>query len=144
MLSIINVYTQGSQVGISLHGLGGFFLITYFVLEVVFLFLSKSLLVHKLFIWIRLRRQIKKLIPGWWEISKISLITINRKSVGFEVYVQVKNKINNNWTNDYVIVNSWGRIRSQKLTKLIKSHDVGEELKIKEWQRNKILEDIGI
>lgn len=141
---MIDVYHHGSQIGISLHGWGGFLIITYFVLEMVFLFLTKSLLIHKLFIWLRLRRQVKQLIPKWWKISQISLITIERKSTGFEVYVQVKNKITNNWTNDYVIVNWFGKIKNQKLTKLIKSHDVGEELKIKEWMRNKVLEDIGI
>ena len=141
---MIDFYQHGSQIGISLHGWGGFLLITYFVLEMVFLFLTKSLLIHKLFIWFNLRRQLKKMIPNWWKISKISLITINRKSTGFEVYVQVKNKINNNWTNDYIIVNWLGVIKNQKLLKSIKSHDVGEEFKIKQWQRNKILEDIGI
>lgn len=141
---MIDFYQHGTQIGISLHGWGGFLLITYFVLEMCFLFLTKSLIVNKLIIWINVRRQVKKLIPRWWQISKISLITIERKSTGFEVYVQVKNKITNNWTNDYVIVNWFGKIKNQKLTKLIKSHDVGEELKIKEWMRNKVLEDIGI
>lgn len=141
---MIDFYQHGTQIGISLHGWGGFLLITYFVLEMCFLFLTKSLIVNKLIIWINVRRQVKKLIPRWWQISKISLITIERKSTGFEVYVQVKNKINNNWTNDYIIVNWFGKIKNQKLLKSIKSHDTGEELKIKEWQRNKVLEDIGI
>lgn len=141
---MIDFYQHGTQIGISLHGWGGFLLITYFVLEMCFLFLTKSLIVNKLIIWINVRRQVKKLIPRWWQISKISLITIERKSTGFEVYVQVKNKINNNWTNDYIIVNWFGKIKNQKLLKSIKSHDDGEELKIKEWQRNKVLEDIGI
>jgi len=142
---MIDFYQHGSQIGISLHGWGGFLLITYFVLEMVFLFLTKSLLIHKLFIWFNLRRQLKKMIPNWWKISKISLITINRKSTGFEVYVQVKSKlVVSDWTNDYVVVDWLGRIKHQKIIEGIKYYDDRKSDEIKSWQRNKILEDIGI
>ena len=83
---MIDVYQHGSNIGISLHGWGGFLLITYFVLEMVFLFLTKSLLIHKLFIWFRVRREVKKLIPKWWKLDKVNVLTIERVNTRYKVF----------------------------------------------------------
>lgn len=141
---MIDFYTEGAKVGITFHGIDSFLLITYFVLEMIILFTTGSLFIHKLVIWINLRREIKKIIPKWWKVDSVRILSINRTSTGFEVFVKATNKINKNWSNDYVIVNQWGKIKSEKLTTRIKLEDREQELEIKEWQRNKVLENIGI
>lgn len=141
---MIDFYQNGHQIGISLHGWGGFLIITYFVLEMVFLFLTKSLLIHKLFIWFNLRRQLKKIIPDWWLVDKVNALTIERINTGYKVYVQISSKLDNNWTNDYVIVNWFGKIKNQKIIEGIKYYDDRKSDEIKNWKRNKVLEDIGI
>jgi DNA polymerase III delta subunit len=142
---MVDFYINDSQLGISLHGFGGFLLIVILLLEIFFLFITKSFFIHKMIIWFRLRKQIKKMIPGWWNINKISFLTIKRRSSGFEVYIELVNNINKKCCNDYVITNRFGKIsRPIELIKTIEKYDKGEELKIKQWQRNKLLENIGI
>lgn len=141
---MIDVYANGSQIGISLHGWGGFLLITYFFIEMVLLFTTKSLLIHKLFICFRLRKEVKKIIPNWWKVDKINALTIERMNTGYKVYVQINSKLDNEWTNDYIIVDWLGRIKNQKLIEGIKYYDDRKSDEIKRWKRNSTLENIGI
>lgn len=141
---MIDVYQHGSNIGISLHGWGGFLLITYFVLEMVFLFLTKSLIIHKLIIWFKVRREVIKLIPNWWKIDSVNILTIERLNTGYKVYVQIKSKLSNDWTNDHIIVNWLGKIKNQKLIEGIKYYDDRKSDEIKRWKRNNTLENIGI
>lgn len=141
---MIDIYQQGSQVGISLHGWGGFLLITYFFIEMVFLFTTKSLIFHKLFICFRLRKEVKKIIPNWWKVDKVNALTIEKMNTGYKVYVQIKSKLNKEWTNDHIIVDWSGKIKNQKLTENIKYYDDRKSDEIKRWKRNNTLENIGI
>jgi hypothetical protein len=140
---MIDVYQHGSNIGISLHGWGGFLLITYFVLEMVFLFLTKSLLIHKLFIWFRVRRKVKKLIPKWWKLDKVNVLTIERVNTRYKVYVQLRSRLMvSDWTNDHIIVDWLGSIKNQKLIEGIKYYDDRKSDEIKRWKRDNILEKI--
>lgn len=141
---MIDIYQQGSQVSISLHGWGGFLLITYFFIEMVFLFTTKSLILHKLFICFRLRKEVKKIIPNWWKVDKVNALTIEKMNTGYKVYVQIKSKLNKEWTNDHIIVDWSGKIKNQKLTENIKYYDDRKSDEIKRWKRNNTLENIGI
>lgn len=141
---MIDVYSQGSQVGVVLSGVSGFLLITYIVLELVFLSLTGSFLFHKLFLWHRVRKELNKIIPKWWKVYSVNPLTIQRKSGGFEVYVKVVSRINGSWTNDHIKVNWWGKVLDETLTKAIAFEDRSMDSEIKSWQRNKALEDIGI
>jgi hypothetical protein len=155
---MIDIYTNGSQVGLSIHGLGGLLLLSYFVLDVISLFATKSLIIHKILIWLRLRREVKKLIPNWWRVDTINILTIerchyqrgNKFLVGYRVYVKIKTKIIKSnpstldWTNDWIIVDRLGRIKHQKLIENIKWYDDRNVDKIKRWKRDNRLNDLGI
>lgn len=142
---MIDFYSNGSQIGFSLHGWGGIMLLSYFVLDVVSLFVTKSLIIHKILIWFRVRREVKKLIPNWWSIDKVNIVTIERLNTGYKVYVQIRSKLMvSDWTNDHIIVDWLGRIKNQKLIEGIKWYDDRSEDKIKRWKRDNILEKIGI
>jgi len=142
---MIDVYSNGTQIGLSLHGWGGMLLASYFILEVVNLFITKSLIIHKILIWFRVRREVKKLIPNWWRVDTINILTIERLNTGYKVYVQIKSKlILSDWTNDYVIVDWLGGIKNQKLIEGIKWYDDRSVEKIKRWKRDNRLNDLGI
>jgi hypothetical protein len=142
---MIDIYTHGSQIGLSLHGWGGGLLASYFILEVVNLFITKSLIIHKILIWLRLRREVKKLIPNWWRVDTINILTIERLNTGYKVYVQIRSKlVSDCWTNDYVIVDWLGGIKNQKLIEGIKYYDDRSVDKIKRWKRDNRLNDLGI
>jgi hypothetical protein len=142
---MIDVYSNGSQIGLSLHGWGGILLASYFFLEVINLFITKSLIIHKILIWLRLRREVKKLIPNWWRVDTINILTIERLNTGYKVYVQIRSKLMGSaWTNDYVIVDWLGGIKNQKLIEGIKWYDDRSGDKIKRWKRDNRLNDLGI
>jgi hypothetical protein len=142
---MIEFYSNGTQIGFSLHGWGGIILLSYFVLDVVSLFATKSLIAHKILIWFRVRREVKKMIPNWWSIDKVDIVTIERLNTGYKVYVQIRSKLmKSDWTNDHIIVDWLGRIKNQKLIEGIKWYDDRSEDKIKRWKRDNILEKIGI
>ncbi len=141
---MIEFYSNGTQIGFSLHGWGGIILLSYFVLDVVSLFATKSLIAHKILIWFRVRREVKKMIPNWWSIDKVDIVTIERLNTGYKVYVQIRSKLmKSDWTNDHIIVDWLGRIKNQKLIEGIKWYDDRSEDKIKRWKRDNILEKIG-
>jgi hypothetical protein len=143
---MIDIYTHGSQVGLSIHGLGGLLLLSYFVLDVVSLFVTKSLIIHKILIWFRVRREVKKLIPNWWKIDKVNLITIERLNTGYKVYVQIRSKLMvSDWTNDHIIVDWLGGIKNEKLIEGIKWYDDRSVEKIKQRERrDSRLNQLGI
>ena len=140
---MIDIYTHGYQVGFSIHGWGGIILLSYFVLEMISLFVTKSLIAHKIIIWFRVRREVKKLIPNWWKIDKVNLITIERLNTGYKVYAQIRSKLMvSDWTNDHIIVDWLGRIKNEKLIEGIKWYDDRNVDTIKIWKRDNILEQI--
>lgn len=142
---MIDVYSNGSQIGLSLHGWGGMLLASYFFLEVINLFITKSLIIHKILIWLRLRREVKKLIPNWWRVDTINILTIERLNTGYKVYVQIRSKLMGSaWTNDHIIVDWLGGIKNQKLIEGIKWYDDRSGDKIKRWKRDNRLNDLGI
>jgi hypothetical protein len=142
---MIDVYSNGSQIGLSLHGWGGMLLASYFFLEVINLFITKSLIIHKILIWFRVRREVKKLIPNWWSIDEVNIVTIERLNTGYKVYVQIRSKLMKSaWTNDHIIVDWLGRIKNQKLIEGIKYYDDRSVEKIKQWKRDNRLNDLGI
>ena len=151
---MIDFFHQGSQVGISIHGISGLLLFVY-VISVIYLVVStKSFMIHKLIISLRVRSQIKNLLPKWWYIEKISWTQISKDKSGYEVFVRVRSRIptggrriysdNTCTTNDWVKVNWLGRIIKEDLTSWIESEDNLHESEIKQWSRNKSLEEIGI
>lgn len=153
---MIDFYSNGSQIGFSIHGWVGILLLCYIALELVSLLISRSLIIHKILIWFRVRREVKKIIPNWWEIDIINILTIerchyqwgNKFLVGYRVYVKIKTKIYKShpstldWTNDWIIVDRLGRIKHQKLIENIKWYDDRNVDTIKIWKRDNILEQI--
>ena len=114
---------------------------------------------------LRVRNQIKKMLPDWWYIEKISYLTINKNDgfvfgggLEYQVFIRVRCKIPNGvhqiyednkkvllgTTNDWVKVNWLGTIKRQSLMASIFVEDNLHQSQIKQWSREKTLEKIGI
>ena len=158
---MIDFFHEGSNIGFSINGWSGFLLLIYILIEIFFLIITKVPLTHKIFLGLRVRNQIKKMLPDWWYIEKISYITINKfrddprrqRQGEYEVYVKVRSKIStgsyhiygsNTCTNDWVEVNWLGKIKRQSLIENILIDDSSHQSEIKQWSREKTLEKIGI
>ena len=151
---MIDFFQEGSNIGFSLSGVSGFILLFYVLIEICFFIVTKTFLIHKMIMGLRVRSQIKKMLPNWWYIEKMSYLTINRRQGEYQVYVKVRSKIptgghhiygdNTCTTNDWVEVNWLGKIKRQSLMASIFVEDNTHQSEIKQWSREKALEKIGI
>lgn len=167
---MIDFFQEGSNIGFTLNGWSGALLLIYVIIEICFFIITKTLLIHKMIMGLRVRNQIKKMLPDWWYIEKISYLTISRTTnfsilnplldcwsvqyPEYQVFVRVRSKIptgghhiygdNTCTTNDWVKVNWLGTINRQSLMASIFVEDNLHESEIKQWSREKALEKIGI
>lgn len=147
---MIDFYQNGSQLGIAINGVGGTILLFYVIIELSMFSVTRTFLWHKLLIGLRIRKQVSNSIPKWWKINKISTLTISRKKNNlldwnYECYVEVQSKcVEGVWTNDYVKIDRWGKIIKCDLYNNIKSYDLRNEDLIKQYNRDSILEELGI
>ena len=145
---MIDFFHHGSNIGFSLNGVSGLLLLFYVLIEICFFIVTKTFLIHKMIMGLRVRNQIKKMLPDWWYIEKISYLTINKRQGEYQVYVKVRSMLTNSLyvdtTNDWVKVNWLGTIKRQSLMASIFSADIDHQSEIKQWSREKALEKIGI
>lgn len=162
---MIDFFQEGSNIGFSLNGVSGLLLLFYVLIEICFFIVTKTFLIHKMIMGLRVRNQIKKMLPDWWYIEKISYLTINKNDgfvfgggLEYQVFIRVRSKIPNGvhqiyednkkvllgTTNDWIKVNWLGTIKRQSLMASIFVEDKLHENEIKQWSREKTLEKIGI
>ena len=145
---MIDFFHEGSNIGFSLNGWSGALLLIYIMIEISFLIISKSFLIHKIFLWFVVRNKIRKVIPKWWSIDRISLLTIYKRNSNYEVFVKLSYKPSGDIsTNDYVKVNFFGEMIEDAefgLLENIKLRDMCRETQIKQWSRDNTLEQLGI
>ena len=145
---MIDFFQEGSNIGFSLNGWSGALLLIYIMIEISFLIISKSFLIHKIFLWFVVRNKIRKAIPKWWSIDRISLLTIYKRNSNYEVFVKLSYKPSGDIsTNDYVKVNFFGEMIEDAefgLLENIKLRDMCRETQIKQWSRDNTLEQLGI
>jgi hypothetical protein len=145
---MIDFFQEGSNIGFSLNGWSGALLLIYIMIEISFLIISKSFLIHKIFLWFVVRNKIRKAIPKWWSIDRISLLTIYKRNSNYEVFVKLSYKPSGDIsTNDYVKVNFFGEMVEDAefgLLENIKLRDMCRENQIKQWSRDNTLDQLGI
>ena len=145
---MIDFFHEGSNIGFSLNGWSGALLLIYIMIEISFLIISKSFLIHKIFLWFVVRNKIRKAIPKWWSIDRISLLTIYKRNSNYEVFVKLSYKPSGDIsTNDYVKVNFFGEMIEDAefgLLENINLRDMCRETQIKQWSRDNTLEQLGI
>lgn len=162
---MIDFFQHGSNIGFSISGYSGFLLLMYFLIEVSFFGATKTFLIHKLFIGLRVNRQVKKMLPEWWYIEKISYLTINKNDgfifgggLEYQVFIILRSKIPTGGhhkeyariygatctTNDWIKVNWLGKIERQSFMASIFVEDKTHESQIKQWSRDNTLKKLGI
>jgi len=91
-------------------------LTTFIVTFVIFnLLTSRIFFVYKIFLYFRLRRNINKMLPVWWNIKSISYVTMRK--IGhkqYEAFISVKSLIDETQTNDYINFDNKGNIVNKK------------------------------
>ncbi len=143
---MIDFFHKGSEVGMVINGFGGALIFVYVILELIFRFTTGVFLFHKLLIGIMIIKQMKNQIPQHWKLDTLSIITVNKKNTNnYECYVSVGSRyMNGLWTNDYIKTNRWGKIVNTNIFDNIKYLDSQNKDKVKQYNRDKNLERIGI
>ena len=147
---MIDFFHSGSQVGFSINGVGGLILLFYVVIELALFSITRTFLLPKLLIGLRVWKQVRSTIPKWWKINKVSILTVAKKknnllSWNYECYVEVQSKYSEGtWTNDYVKTDKWGKIVKCDIFDNITIIDSRHSDKVKQYNREKALENIGI
>lgn len=150
---MFDFYHNGNTIGFTVSGMSGGIMLFYIIIEFSFYLITKTFLFHKLLIGLRVRYQVRKMIPKWWYIKKISYLTINKNRVKnrihddygkYEVFIEVMSKVKDSYTNDWIKVNWLGKIKREDLLSNIEFEDSIHQKEIKQWSRNNILEEIGI
>ena len=144
---MFNFIHSGSSVVFSITGYTGLLLLIYLIIEISSYTMTRSFFIHKLIISLRVRREIKKIIPPWWKVEYVSLVGIQAKWPNFSVLIRLKSDISTHSSffgsiTTYITTNWYGKIEKEAFTDFIKEND--NELEVKKWLREKRLNEIGI
>lgn len=167
----MNFYSDGTTIGVSLT-IWGLLFIAYSFLEIYSIYKTRMLFIHKLLIYIRVKRNIKKTIPSWWKLNKIYLFqffSVREKDpipyMSFKSGINCKPKIKLKNKNEYTIVlpidcirsidglkigtwlgvNIFGKIKDDSYLNSLNNYDKGLPKEVqKQYKRDSILEELGI
>lgn len=67
---MFDFYHNGNTIGFTVSGMSGGIMLFYIIIEFSFYLITKTFLFHKLLIGLRVRYQVRKMIPKWWYIKK--------------------------------------------------------------------------
>lgn len=144
----MEVYSHGDVVGVSISSIWVMIFIVYLTLEILSTLFSRIPVLYKIFLYFRVRDEVKKVIPLWWEIKDISAITMAYRGGYIECYVAVHQQLDGHiWTNDHIKINWTGNIIKTELVDNINRLDgrvgIGDSVK-KQYTRDKALSELGI
>lgn len=127
---------------ISIDSYFGALMFVLFIYEVYLIFITKTSTIHKIFLYFKIWKYLKKNKPEWWSIKRISLITINKENKSYKIFVSLSNSINKSYTCDWISVDFLGRVKRTNIFKDIKFYDKDCQEEIKSYIRDKKIKDI--
>jgi len=142
----MEVYSHGGVVGFVLSGWVGLLFIIWIFSEIMSLITSRMFFIRKLFIYFRLRNKMSKMIPHWWKISHIDIITMRKTDNGFiETYIKIKSKLDSDvWTNNWLVIDKDISLIECDLFDRLKREDDRLGVNPTQLNREKMLSDLGI
>jgi hypothetical protein len=143
---MVELHTSGSIISIS-FGLTSSLLLVYLILQLVLSFKTKVLPFHRTFLFIRVLIELKKRKPKHWKFSLhnlLSPLTINKKEGVYQVFIRINSEAYNEWTCDWIMVNSSGKIVSEQLSRTMNMYDDKSKSDIIQYNRNKNLKNLGL
>jgi hypothetical protein len=151
----MDFFIDGSSISFIINSWSGVFLLFYLVIEIVFIVSTKMSLTHKLLIAPIIIRQLKKQTPKHWSIGKIwHVLLMNRTGrFRYELYIEFYSKlevkehkylINPLYANDFITVNTWGKIIKSEFKSIIQERDTYYSDEVKQLKRDIHLKDLGL
>ena len=143
---MVEFHTSGPSIVIS-FGLISSLLLVYLILQLVLSFKTKVLPLHRTFLFIKVLIELKKNKPKHWKFSPhnlLSPLTINKKEGVYQVFIRINSEAYNEWTCDWIMVNSSGKIVSEQLSRTMNMYDDKNKSDIIQYNRNKNLKNLGL
>jgi hypothetical protein len=143
---MVDFYSQGSNVGFVFTGYVPLFILMFLIMSGVLYSQTKVFPIHRIILFLRTYRSLKKLVPSHWRITLIGFFTTSKVSKDcYKVFVKVRSRINKTtWTCDWIEVNSKGIITKSDLSHSMTGYDGNFKSEIIEFNRNKKIKNLGI
>jgi len=148
---MIDFYTDGSTVGVALSGWTSIVLISYILFEYVNWSVTRLFFFRKIFIYFKVRKYINSIIPSWWGIKKISLLTMSKRKgnsnveILFEVTYNIKLSPPKPLTGvSDILVYRNGKIISTSFVLKERIDELDNKINKVQMKRDKVLEELGI
>ena len=147
----MNFYSDGTTIGVSIT-IWGLLFLAYLSFEIYSLYKTRMLFIHKLLLYFRVKRDLKRILPPWWCIKRIRLFSMYKKSKylvsppeGIKVHVDFKIKEGNPswWVDEEITVNIFGKRKTSLDNLDLADITISDDIK-KKYKRNSILEELGI
>lgn len=139
-------YINGSTVGVSITSIWALLFLLYVMFELISYGITRIFLLHRLFLTYRVKKLVRRSIPDYWSV-KISNLSILKSDTKHKYYFQVDmvNKITNQTINEFISVSFLGSILTMSIINFrIGVMDSNYESEIKQWNRDKVLNKLGV
>lgn len=148
---MVDFYTNDSVVGVALSGWTSVIILTYILFEYLNWVNTRLFFFRKIFIYFKVRKNIKSIIPSWWNIKSISILTMSKRKGNSNIEVYFKLRYKNKTPIPFGVLSDTlayrnGKIRTTSVFLLERIDELDSINKINKVQmkRDKILEDLGI
>lgn len=162
-------YSDGTTIGVSLT-IWGLLFGAYISFEIYNIVKTRMLFLHKLFLYFKIKRVLKKRIPKWWSVKDVYILQIfsvreyksasylsfknginlkpkikDKKEYTIVVPVDFFRNIDSTTKNSWVGVNMFGQIKDNNYLDSLNHFDKGlPENVLKKHKRDSILDELGI
>lgn len=143
----MDFFIQDNMIGIAFTGIFGFAFLLYFIIESVFFYHTKTIMVQNLIAYLLFKKRFKNILPPWWSIESIKVYS--NGFFKYKVWVDIKLKSrSNHTTGGWIEMNKFFQIETSSFEKLRYSmefydRELSNENK-KSYQRDKLLQDLGV
>ncbi len=145
---MIDLQTSGHLIQLSFSGYTGVVIFLYLLVSLILLWKTKVFPFHRTFLFLMAIKELKKSKPSHWKFTPINLIspiTISKESKGlYKVFIKVSSEIYDEWTCDWIIIDSRGKILEESILRAINNYDSNYQSEIIQYNRNKNLKNLGL
>lgn len=144
----MEVINNGEVVGLVVKGVSGILMLLYLIMEIGFIYHTRMTFLQMILLNIRLNSRIQKSLPPWWKVHKTNqLCSINRPFLKYRVWVELRLKESQTYSNKYngwVYLDRIGRFENNdEINELLQASKIPEDIR-KKYQREKLLNDLNI
>lgn len=141
----MDFFIQDNIIGIAFSGITGLIFLLYFIIESLFFYHTKTLMIQNFIAYNVFKKRFRKLLPPWWSIESVKVYS--NGFLKYRVWVDIKLKTKYEHTTS-------GWIEMDKFLKIDNIDNLRYQMefydrelssdKKKSYNRDKLLEDLGI